>query len=61
MLKDSDFIRKAMGSYWKVLNMGTIKSVLHLGKTSLAAMQIRLKGMRQRQVNSLEGCFQYHK
>lgn len=61
MLKDSDFIRKAMGSYWKVLNMGTIKSVLHLGKTSLAAMQIRLKGMRQRQANSLEGCFQYHK
>lgn len=57
MLKDSDFIPKAMGSYWKGLNMGTIKSVLHLGKTSLAAMQIRLKGMRQRQVNSLGGCF----
>lgn len=57
MLKDSNFILKAMGSYWKVLNMGTIKSFLRLGKTSLAVMQIRLKGMRQRQINSLGGCF----
>ena len=57
MLKDSDFILKAMGSYWKVLSMGTIKSGLRLGKTGLAFMQIRLKGMRQRQGDSPGGCF----
>lgn len=46
-LEYSDFILKAMESYWKTLNMRTIESDLHLGKITLAAMQIRLKGMRQ--------------
>lgn len=55
MLKDPDFILKAMGSYWKVLNIGTTKSISHLGKTTLTAVQMRSKGKRQG--NSLGGCF----
>lgn len=47
MLEGSDFILKAMGSYWKILSVGATESNLHLGKITLAALQIRLQRMKQ--------------
>lgn len=46
MLEGSDFILKAMGSYWKFLGMGTTKSDFRLGNITLAAVQTRSKGLK---------------
>lgn len=58
MLKGSDVILKVMGSYWKILSMGTTRSNLRLGKITLEAVQIRLKGMKQEAGKIIRKLFQ---
>lgn len=58
MLKGSDVILKVMGSYWKILSMGATRSNLRLGKITLEAVQIRLKGMKQEAGKIIRKLFQ---
>lgn len=58
MLKGSDVILKVMGSYWKILSMGTTRSNLRLGKITLEAVQIRLKRMKQEAGKIIRKLFQ---